>query len=292
MRQYLDLLTLVRERGVLKTDRTGTGTRSVFGPQAVYDLSDGFPMLTTKRLHFKSIVVELLWFLRGETNIRPLLAEGVRIWSDWPYARYIRATADTIDIRAFEQRVVEDDMFADAWGGIGPCYGKQWRKWETPGGNHVDQIGTVVDKLRRTPDDRGIILSAWNVADLDRMALRPCHTLWQWAVDDHGLHCKLYQRSADIFLGVPFNIASAALLTQMLAQVTGHKVGRLIHTFGDLHIYNNHVEQVDEQLAREPRRLPGLKLDPTVGEIDDFERQHIILEDYDPHPVIKAPVAV
>jgi thymidylate synthase len=293
MRQYTDLLKLVQERGHVKTDRTGTGTLSLFGPQMEdVNLSEGFPILTTKRIHFRSVVQELLWFIRGETNIRSLLEAGVTIWSEWPHAAYIKATGHNPTVREFEKEILASQEFAEKWGGIGPCYGKQWRTWETPGGAVIDQLQNVVTALRTRPDDRGIIMSAWNVADLNQMALRPCHTLWQWAVDESGLHCKLYQRSADIFLGVPFNIACGALLQHMVAHVTGHPVGRFIHTFGDLHIYSNHTGQVNEQLSRTPGKLPLLKLDPSVKEIDDFRADHITLEGYDPQSAIKAPVAV
>lgn len=293
MRQYTDLVRLVRERGNVKTDRTGTGTTSLFGPQMEeIPLEEGFPLLTVKSVHRKSVVEELLWFLRGETNIRSLLARGVTIWSEWPHRGYVKATGDGIGVREFEARILGDDGFARLWGDIGPCYGKQWRRWETPGGVVMDQISTVVRALRERPDDRGIVMSAWNPADLDRMALRPCHTLWQWAVDAGGLHCKLYQRSADLFLGVPFNIASGALLTHMLAQVTGHRPGRFMHTFGDLHIYSNHSEQMDELMSRDPRPLPTLWLDPSVKEMDDFRAEHVRFDGYDPHPPIRAPVAV
>ena len=264
MDAYLELLRDVRANGVRKDDRTGTGTLSVFGRQLRFDLSRGFPLVTTKRVHFRSVLVELLWFLRGETNVRWLQERGVSIWDEW----------------------------ADADGELGPVYGYQWRSWPTPSGAHVDQIAAVLRQLRETPDSRRILVSAWNVADLDRMALAPCHTLFQFYVADGKLSCQLYQRSADLFLGVPFNIASYALLTHMVAQVVGLEVGDFVHTFGDAHLYLNHLEQVEVQLARAPRPLPTLRLDPSVRDLFAFEPEHVGLEGYDPHPRIAAPVAV
>jgi thymidylate synthase len=264
MKQYLDLLRHVLEHGRPKADRTGTGTLSVFGYQARYDLSAGFPMITTKKLHLKSIVHELLWFLRGETNVRSLQAAGVRIWDEW----------------------------ADAEGDLGPIYGSQWRSWPAPDGEQIDQITQVVDELRRNPDSRRLIVSAWNVAELPRMALAPCHTLFQFYVVDGRLSCQLYQRSADLFLGVPFNIASYALLTAMIAHVTDIRPGEFIHTFGDAHIYQNHLDQVRLQLSRELRPLPTIRLNPEIRSLFDFRFEDIRLEGYDPHPHIPAPVAV
>lgn len=264
MRQYLDLLRHVLEYGTEKSDRTGTGTRSVFGWQMRFDLAQGFPLVTTKKLHLKSIVHELIWFLRGETNIRYLKENGVGIWDEW----------------------------ADADGELGPVYGKQWRSWARPDGGVVDQIASVVDGIRRNPDSRRLIVSAWNVADLPKMALQPCHTLFQFYVADGKLSCQLYQRSGDIFLGVPFNIASYALLTQMVAQVTGLNTGDFVHTLGDAHLYSNHFEQARAQLAREPRPLPKLVLNPSVRSLFDFRYEDIAITDYQPHPAIKAPVAV
>ncbi len=264
MDAYLDLLRDVRENGTRKEDRTGTGTLSVFGRQLRFDLSKGFPLVTTKKVHLKSIIVELLWFLRGETNARWLQERGVTIWDEW----------------------------ADEDGELGPVYGYQWRSWPTPDGRHIDQIAQVLEQLRRSPDSRRMIVSAWNVADLDRMALMPCHALFQFYVAEGKLSCQLYQRSADLFLGVPFNIASYALLTMMIAQVTGLEVGDFVHTFGDAHIYLNHLEQVATQLERAPRPLPTMRLDPTVTDLFAFELEHFSLEGYDPHPRIKAPVAV
>lgn len=264
MQQYLDLLRHVKESGTLKGDRTGTGTRSCFGYQMRFDLSEGFPLLTTKKLHLRSIIIELLWFLRGDTNIKYLHDHGVTIWDEW----------------------------ADAAGDLGHVYGYQWRSWPTPSGGSIDQISELVEGIKKNPDSRRHIVSAWNLADIDSMALPPCHALFQFYVADGRLSCQLYQRSADLFLGVPFNIASYALLTMMVAQVTGLKVGEFIHTFGDVHIYNNHLDQVNLQLSRAPRALPVMKLNPEVSSIFDFKYEDFVLEDYDPYPGIKAPIAI
>ena len=264
MQDYLDLLRDVRDNGVRKDDRTGTGTRSVFGRQLRFELDRGFPLVTTKKVHLKSIIHELLWFLRGETNIRSLNEAGVRIWDEW----------------------------ADEDGELGPVYGHQWRSWPTPDGGHVDQVRRLLDDLRSNPDSRRLIVSAWNVGQLDRMALAPCHAFFQFYVAEGRLSCQLYQRSADLFLGVPFNIASYALLTMMIAQVSGLEFGSFVHTFGDAHIYLNHLEQVDEQLERDPRPLPTMRIDPTVDDLFAFRYEHFELNDYDPHPHISAPVAV
>ena len=264
MRQYLDLMRHVLEHGTRKSDRTGTGTLSVFGAQLRFDLNAGFPLLTTKKVHLKSIVHELLWFLKGETNTRYLKEHGVTIWDEW----------------------------ADAKGELGPVYGYQWRSWPAPDGRHIDQIGEIVAQIRNNPDSRRLIVSAWNVADLPKMALLPCHAFFQFYVAGGRLSCQLYQRSADLFLGVPFNIASYALLTLMVAQVTGLNAGDFVHTFGDTHLYLNHLDQAREQLAREPRRLPAMKLNPAVKDLFQFRYEDFTLENYDPHPAIKAPVAV
>ena len=264
MRQYLDLMRRVREEGTRKDDRTGTGTLSVFGHQMRFDLSDGFPLVTTKKLHLKSIIHELLWFLKGETNIAYLAKNGVRIWDEW----------------------------ADEAGELGPVYGKQWRSWAAPDGRTIDQISEVVETLKTNPDSRRIIVSAWNPADLPDMALAPCHCLFQFYVADGKLSCQLYQRSADIFLGVPFNIASYALLTMMMAQVTGLEAGEFIHTFGDAHLYLNHLEQVETQLARAPKPLPQMHINQDVRDIFGFQFEDFGLTGYAPHPHIKAPVAV
>ena len=264
MRQYLDLLRDVIDNGVDRDDRTGTGTRSVFGRQMRFDLGDGFPVLTTKKLHLRSIIVELLWFLRGDTNVAFLRENGVTIWDEW----------------------------ADASGDLGPVYGKQWRSWAAPDGRVIDQIAGVVEEIRTNPNSRRLIVSAWNPADVDAMALPPCHCLFQFRVARGRLDCQLYQRSADIFLGVPFNIASYALLTMMIARVTGLRPGEFVHTFGDLHLYSNHFEQARDQLTREPRALPTMRIAPGPTTLDAFTLDHFELRDYDPAPAIRAPVAV
>jgi thymidylate synthase len=264
MRQYHDLLRLVLEQGSFKADRTGTGTFSIFGAQARYRLADGFPLVTTKKVHLKSIIYELLWFLRGETNVRWLQERGVTIWNEW----------------------------ADENGNLGRVYGAQWTDWRGSDGRSVNQIDDVVAQIRRNPDSRRLIVSAWNPTEIQGMALPPCHTLFQFYVSEGKLSCQLYQRSADLFLGVPFNIASYALLTLMVAQVTGLQPGDFIHTFGDLHIYSNHMDQVKLQLERQPRALPTMKLNPARKELKDFVYEDFELVGYDPHPAIKAPVAV
>lgn len=264
MKQYLDLLRHVRDNGVLKADRTGTGTRSVFGYQMRFNLEDGFPLLTTKKLHLKSIIYELLWFLRGDTNVHYLQEHGVRIWNEW----------------------------ADPDGSLGHIYGYQWRSWPDYDGGHIDQIAQAVDTIKNNPDSRRIIVSAWNVADLDRMNLPPCHAFFQFYVADGRLSLQLYQRSADIFLGVPFNIASYALLLMMMAQVTGLKAGDFVHTLGDAHIYTNHFEQVEEQLSRTPRQLPRMVINPDVHDIFAFQYEDFSLEGYDPWPHISGKVSV
>ena len=264
MQQYLDLLQYILDNGVEKSDRTGTGTKSCFGYQMRFDLQQGFPLVTTKKLHLKSIIYELLWFLKGETNIAYLKEHGVSIWNEW----------------------------ANENGELGPVYGKQWRSWEGADGKIVDQVTDLIKQIKANPDSRRLIISAWNVADLPKMALMPCHTLFQFYVADGKLSCQLYQRSADVFLGVPFNIASYALLTVMIAQVCDLEPGEFIHTFGDVHIYNNHIEQVNLQLSRKPLPLPTMKLNPSVKNIFDFTFEDFTLENYQSHPAIKAPVAV
>ena len=264
MRQYLELMKHVLDHGARKSDRTGTGTLSVFGAQLRFDLNAGFPLLTTKKVHLRSIIHELLWFLKGDTNVQYLRENGVTIWDEW----------------------------ADAQGHLGPVYGYQWRSWPAADGRHIDQITQVIEQLRRNPDSRRLIVSAWNVGDLDRMALMPCHAFFQFYVAGGRLSCQMYQRSADLFLGVPFNIASYALLTLMVAQVCGLKPGEFVHTFGDTHLYLNHLDQAREQLGRTPRRLPVMRLNPTVRGIFDFKYDDFTLEGYDPHPAIKAPIAV
>ncbi len=264
MRQYLDLLQKIVDSGVSKSDRTGTGTRSIFGHQMRFDLADGFPLVTTKKVHLKSIIYELLWFLRGDTNVRYLHEHNVTIWDEW----------------------------ADEQGELGPVYGYQWRSWTGRQPESIDQISNVIEQIRTNPDSRRLIVSAWNVADLPAMALPPCHLLFQFYVADGRLSCQLYQRSADVFLGVPFNIASYALLTMMFAQVTDLKPGEFVHTLGDAHLYENHLEQAQLQLGREPRALPSMHLDRSVKSIFDFEYESFQLENYDPHPKIAAPIAV
>lgn len=264
MHQYLELMHTILKQGHQKSDRTGTGTLSIFGYQMRFDLSAGFPLVTTKKCHLKSIIYELLWFLRGDTNIHYLKQNGVSIWDEW----------------------------ADEHGDLGPVYGHQWRSWALADGSAIDQITQVIEQIQKTPDSRRLIVSAWNVGDLDKMHLAPCHVLFQFYVVDGKLSCQLYQRSADVFLGVPFNIASYALLTLMIAQVCNLKPGEFVHTLGDAHLYLNHLEQAQEQLTRKPRKLPTLHIDPSVYRIFDFDYHHFELKDYDPYPAIKAPVAV
>lgn len=262
--QYLDLVRTIRDNGTDKSDRTGTGTRSLFGHQIRFDLNDGFPLITTKKCHLRSIIHELLWFLSGDTNIKYLKDNGVRIWDEW----------------------------ADENGDLGPVYGYQWRSWPTPDGGHIDQISQLIDTIKNTPDSRRLLVNAWNVGYVNDMALPPCHCLFQFYVADGKLSCQLYQRSADIFLGVPFNIASYALLTMMVAQVCNLQVGEFVHTFGDVHLYNNHFEQADLQLSREPRPFPTMKINPNVTDIFEFKFEDFELVGYEPHDTIKAPVAV
>lgn len=264
MKTYLDLVRHVLDHGARKDDRTGTGTLSVFGHQMRFDISEKFPLLTTKKIHTKSVIHELLWFLQGSTNVAYLRENGVSIWNEW----------------------------ADSHGELGPVYGYQWRSWPAPDGRHIDQMSQVLRQIGENPDSRRLIVSAWNVADIPKMALAPCHAFFQFYVRDGRLSCQLYQRSADIFLGVPFNIASYALLTLMIAQVTGLKPGELVHTLGDAHLYLNHLDQVREQLARSPRELPVMRLDPAVKDLFAFRYEHFALEGYDPAPAIKAPIAV
>ena len=292
MRQYLDLMQHVLDNGAKKEDRTGTGTLSVFGHQMRFDLGEGFPLLTTKKVFLKGIIHELLWFLAGDTNIKYLVDNGVGIWNEWPHANYTRLTGETIALTDFVERIREDGAFAEKWGGIGPGYGYQWRSWPTPDGGHVDQIKQVVEQIRNNPDSRRMIVSAWNVAEVDNMALPPCHTLFQFYVADGRLSCQLYQRSADIFLGVPFNIASYALLTMMMAQVCGLQPGDFVHTLGDAHIYSNHLEQTRLQLSRETCPLPTMRINPGVKDIFGFRFEDFELVGYEHHPPIKAPVAV
>jgi len=292
MRQYHELMDRVLREGIDKSDRTGTGTRSVFGHQMRFDLAEGFPMVTTKKLHLKSILHELIWFISGDTNIRYLCQNGVRIWDDWPFATYSKsADYDGIDMKEFAARIAADADFAAKWGDLGPVYGYQWRFWPGPNGP-VDQLRDVLEGIRRNPDGRRHIVSAWNPGYIDQMALPPCHAFFQFYVVDGKLSCQLYQRSADIFLGVPFNIASYALLIHMMAQDLGLEVGDFVHTMGDAHIYSNHMDQVRLQLSREPRALPTLKLNPSVKSLFDFRYEDVELVGYDSHPHIPAPVAV
>lgn len=305
MKQYLDLLRDIRDNGLEKSDRTGTGTKSVFGRQLRFDLSQGFPAVTTKKLYMRTLTHELLWFLAGDSNIEYLVKNNVHIWDEWPFKAYLQATRQTVPavgsnewnakLQQFTETIKTDHAFAKKYGELGPVYGHQWRHWPDGQGGEIDQITELIDGIKNNPDSRRHIVSAWNVADIQEMAkagLPPCHTLFQFYVANGTLSCQLYQRSADTFLGVPFNIASYALLTLMVAQVTGLKAGEFVHTFGDAHLYLNHLEQVEEQLAREPRPLPTMKLNPEITNIFDFTIDDFTLENYDPHPAIKAPIAV
>jgi len=315
-RAYLDLLEHVLNHGVRKEDRTGTGTLSVFGCQMRFDLNEGFPLLTTKRVAFRLVANELLWFIRGDTNIRYLLQHNNNIWNEWAFKRWVespeydgpdmtnfglRAQKDPAFAKLygeqeaiFKRRILEDDAFAAKYGELGNVYGKQWRRWETSRGETIDQLRNVIDEIKRNPDSRRLIVNAWSPEDAvpERAALPPCHVLFQFWVANGRLSCQLYQRSGDLFLGVPFNIASYALLTHMIAKECGLGVGDFVHTIGDAHIYLNHIEQVKTQLAREPRPLPALRLNPDVASVFDYEMEDIAVEGYDPHPAIKAPVAV
>ena len=288
MKQYLDMCKLILENGVYKSDRTGTGTISYFGYQTRYNLNDGFPLLTTKKVFLKGIIHELLWFISGDTNIKYLVDNNVKIWNEWAYEKYKKEpvySGETMD--EFIEKIRESKEFADKYGDLGPVYGRQWRNF-----NGVDQLEKLITNLKNNPDSRRHIISAWNPAEVDNMALPPCHSFMQFYVVNNKLSCQLYQRSADVFLGVPFNIASYSLFTMMIAQVCGFELGDFVHTFGDVHIYSNHMEQIKLQLSREPRKLPTMKINPNVKSIYDFKYEDFELEGYDPHPAIKGVVAV
>ncbi len=298
MKQYLDLLKKIKEDGIVKSDRTGTGTRSIFGYQMRFDLSEGFPLLTTKRVFLKGVIHELLWFLAGDTNIKYLVDNGVHIWDNDAYRFYKELCAkqgvEPISMEEFlvaAQQQTPSPLEGYAYGNLNHVYGYQWRSWGKPDGSAIDQIKQVIDTIKNNPDSRRMIVSAWNVADVEDMALPPCHVLFQFYVADGKLSCQLYQRSADTFLGVPFNIASYALLTMMIAQECGLQAGEFVHTLGDTHLYLNHMEQVDEQLSRSPRTLPTMRLNPDVKSVFDFKYEDFTLEGYDPHPTIKAPMS-
>ncbi|MCB9358439.1 thymidylate synthase [Candidatus Woesearchaeota archaeon] len=309
MKQYLDLLRHILENGTDKADRTGIGTRSVFGYQMRFDLSEGFPLLTTKKVFLKGIIYELLWFLKGDTNIQYLAQNGVKIWNEWAFQKYLEA--NNLDknlerysdewkeqMKEFVEKIKTDDEFAEKWGDLGPIYGKQWTAWKNSHGEELNQIQNAIDMIKNDPTSRRILISGWNAGEIQHLvhnhhhAPPSCHSLFQFMVVDGKLHCQLYQRSADVFLGVPFNIVSYALLTMMIAQVCDLQPGEFVHTFGDAHIYKNHMEQVKEQLAREPRPLPKMKINPDVKDIFNFKYEDFTLEDYDPHPPIKAQIAV
>lgn len=290
MKQYLELLETILEKGTDRPDRTSTGTRSIFGYQMRFDLADGFPLLTTKKIHFKSLAVELLWFIKGSTNIRPLVLENVRIWNEWPYQKYTQHPKFKGEsMEEFIAKIKDDEAFALKFGDLGPVYGKQWRDFDG-----VDQLAELIEGLKKNPFSRRHIISAWNPSQLDNMALPPCHMMMQFYVssDQKRLSCQLYQRSADTFLGVPFNIASYALLTMMMAQVCGYEAGEFVHTFGDVHIYNDHREQVAIQLTRQPKPLPTLRFARNITDIADFCYEDFVLENYDPYPLIKGKVSV
>ena len=298
MKQYLDLLARIKNEGIVKTDRTGTGTKSVFGHQMRFDLSQGFPLLTTKKVFLKGIIHELLWFLAGDTNIKYLVDNGVHIWDNDAYRYYnelcVKEGVLPVAMEEFlraAQEGIDSPIEGYKFGDLNHVYGYQWRSWPRPNGETIDQIQQAVDLITKNPDSRRIIVSAWNVADVEKMALPPCHTLFQFYVAEGKLSCMLYQRSADTFLGVPFNIASYALLTMMMAQVCGLEAGEFVHTLGDTHLYLNHFEQVDEQLSRTPRALPKMKINPDVKSIFDFKYEDFVLEDYNPYPTIKAPMS-
>ena len=292
---YLDLLKDVLKNGVYKDDRTKTGTKSVFGRQVRFDLSKGFPLLTTKKMFLRGIIIELLWFLNGDSNLQYLAQNNVHIWDDWPYKNYVARNMKHVTQEEFIEKIKTNDAFAKKWGNLGPVYGYQWRHWKKPGGGEIDQIAQVIDRIKKVPHDRRLIVSACNVSDIEEMAiagLPPCHSLFQFYVSNGKLSCQLYQRSADLFLGVPFNIASYALLTLMVAQVCGLKPGDFVHTFGDVHIYSNHISQVKEQLKRKSFKVPKMVINPKVKNIFKFKVEDFTLVGYESHPSIKAPIAI
>jgi len=293
MKQYLDLLTHIKTTGSSKVDRTGTGTISTFGYQMRFDLSEGFPLLTTKKVHLKSIIHELLWFINGDTNIKYLVDNGVRIWNEWPYVNFTKtAEYKGETLKEFVELVKNSDEFAKKYGELGPVYGKQWRHFEGPDGLYVDQLAELIENIKNNPGSRRLIVNAWNPPLIPQMALPPCHMMFQFYVNDGKLSCQLYQRSADTFLGIPFNIASYALLTMMIAKVTDLEPGDFVHTLGDAHIYNDHLKQVDLQLSRKPKKLPIMSINPNVKNIEDFKYSDFELKGYDPHPLIKGKVSV
>jgi thymidylate synthase len=305
MKQYLELLEDIKINGVRKHNRTGVDQIGVFGRQLRFDLGKGFPAMTTKKLFMRGIIHELLWFLKGSTNIKYLVDNDVHIWDEWPYRHFLIKNGKKVPasnsaswkkgISEFTDKIKEDDKFAAKWGELGPVYGYQWRKWPTPSGQHIDQIANAIELIKNNPSSRRIIVSAWNTADIEEMSqagIPPCHLLFQFYVADGKLSCQMYQRSADTFLGVPFNIASYSLLTMMMAQVCGLEPGDFVHTFGDTHLYVNHLEQADLQLSRKPRKLPVMRINPAVKSIDDFRFEDFELVGYDPHPAISAPIAV
>lgn len=293
MKQYLDLCKHILEHGIYKEDRTGVGVISTFGYQMRFDLAKGFPLLTTKRVHLKAIIHELLWFIKGDTNIKYLVDRDVKIWNEWPYQKYVHSKdfqGETLE--EFVLKIKQDEEFAKLYGDLGPVYGHQWRKFEGPNGAMIDQLDYVLREIKQNPSSRRLIVNSWNAALVDQMALPPCHMMFQFYVNDGKLSCQLYQRSADTFLGVPFNIASYALLTMMVAQVSGLELGEFVHTLGDAHIYSNHLDQIKLQLSREPRDLPTMKLNPNVTSLYDFVYEDFTLENYNPHKAIKGEVAV
>ncbi|HOI46975.1 MAG TPA: thymidylate synthase [Bacilli bacterium] len=293
MKQYLDLCKHILEHGIYKEDRTGVGVISTFGYQMRFDLAKGFPLLTTKRVHLKAIIHELLWFIKGDTNIKYLVDRDVKIWNEWPYQKYVHSKdfqGETLE--EFVLKIKQDEEFAKLYGDLGPVYGHQWRKFEGPNGAMIDQLDYVLREIKQNPSSRRLIVNSWNAALVDQMALPPCHMMFQFYVNDGKLSCQLYQRSADTFLGVPFNIASYALLTMMVAQVSGLELGEFVHTLGDAHIYSNHLDQIKLQLSREPRDLPLMRLNPNVTSLYEFVYEDFTLENYNPHKAIKGEVAV